>query len=133
VTYAPAPPVEYTFFVSSPITNYTIFYDGNQNSGGTSPSDQTGNGDVTLASNSGSLVRDGYVFMGWNTEPDGTGTPYSTSSDYNLVADITLYADWRLASEELADTGSDEVPVLPLALSLLAVGTFVRIRRITKA
>jgi uncharacterized repeat protein (TIGR02543 family) len=132
-TVAPAPPVEYTFFVSSPITNYTVFYDGNQNSGGTAPDNQTGNGDVTLASNSGSLVRDGYVFKGWNTEPDGTGTPYSTSSDYNLVADITLYADWRLASEELADTGSDEVPVLPLALGLMAVGAFVRLRRITKS
>jgi uncharacterized repeat protein (TIGR02543 family) len=128
-TVAPAPPVEYTFFVSSPITNFTIFYDGNENSGGTAPSNQTGNGDVTLASNSGSLVRDGYVFRGWNTEPDGSGTPYSTSSDYSLVADITLYADWQLASEELADTGSDEVPVLPVALSLMAVGAFVRLRR----
>lgn len=127
--YAPAPPVEYTFFVSSPITNYTIFYNGNENSGGTSPSDQTGNGDVTLASNSGSLVRDGYVFRGWNTEPDGSGTPYSASDVYNLVGDITLYADWQLASEELADTGSDGIPVLPVALGLLAVGAYVRTRR----
>lgn len=129
VAYAPAPPVEYTFFVSSPITNYTIFYNGNENSGGTSPSDQTGNGNVTLASNSGSLVRDGYVFRGWNTEPDGSGTPYSASDAYDLVGDITLYADWRLASEELADTGSAESPVIPLALGLLAVGAFVRTRR----
>jgi uncharacterized repeat protein (TIGR02543 family) len=126
-TFAPAPPVEYTFFVNSPITNYTIFYDGNENSGGTPPDNQTGNGNVSLA-NGGSLVRTGYNFVGWNTEPDGSGTQYLVSDDYNLVGDITLYAEWQPASEQLAETGGDDVPVLPLALGLLAVGAFIRTR-----
>lgn len=75
------------------------------------------------------MVRDGYTFRGWNTEPDGSGTPYSASDAYNLVGDVTLYADWRLDEEELADTGAGQVPVIPIALGLMAVGVYSRTRR----
>jgi uncharacterized repeat protein (TIGR02543 family) len=92
--YAPAPPVEYTFVVNSPVTEYTLFYDGNENTGGTVPSNQTGNGNVTLATNSGLLVRDGFIFKGWNTEANGSGMRYLVSSTYNLSGDVTLFAEW---------------------------------------
>jgi uncharacterized repeat protein (TIGR02543 family) len=108
--------------------DYTIFYVGNGHTGGTPPENQTGNGDVTLSS-SGSLVRTGYTFKGWNTEPDGSGTRYAELGDYDLLGDITLYAEWQPSSEQLAATGGEEVPMLPLALSLLAVGVVARIQR----
>lgn len=92
--YAPAPPVEYTFVVNSPVTEYTLFYDGNDNTGGSVPSNQTGNGSVTLATNSGSLEKDGFIFKGWNTEPGGTGTRYLVSSSFTLSEDTTLFAEW---------------------------------------
>ncbi len=41
----------------------------------------------------GSLI---YTFTGWNTMPDGTGTPYSANTQLQLTGDITLYAQWEL-------------------------------------
>ena len=81
--------------VGSPqMTNYTITYNGNSNTGGTAPSSYTGNGNITLATNSGTLARTGYTFAGWNTAADGSGTHYNVSDTYNLAADVTLYAQW---------------------------------------
>jgi len=73
---------------------YTITYDGNGNSGGTAPTPTTGSGSVTLATNSGVLAKTGSTFGGWNTAANGTGTSYAIGSTYNLIADITLYAEW---------------------------------------
>ena len=40
--------------------------------------------------------REGYTFIGWNTEPDGSGTSYSDEDEIVLSSDITLYAQWQL-------------------------------------
>lgn len=40
-------------------------------------------------------TREGYIFTGWNTKPDGTGTTYTSSSAYPK-ADLVLYSQWRL-------------------------------------
>jgi uncharacterized repeat protein (TIGR02543 family) len=56
------------------VVDYTITYRGNSSTGGTAPADQTGNGPVHLEQNSGSLVRTGYLFTGWNTAANGSGT-----------------------------------------------------------
>ncbi len=93
-TYAPAPQVEFTFPVTGQqVTNYTLTYDAN-NGTGTVPTAQTGNGNITLAANSGNLARSGYTFGGWNTQADGNGTNYNTGATYNLTANVTLYAKW---------------------------------------
>ena len=93
-TYAPAPTVEYTFVVSAAVSNYTITYNGNGSTSGTNPANTTGNGGVTLATNSGSLAKTGYTLTGWNTLANGTGTHYATGASYSLTADVTLYAEW---------------------------------------
>ena len=93
-SYAPAPPVEYTFTIASPVSNYTITYSGNTSDGGTTPSNTVGNGSVTLASNTGNLSKTGFTFDGWNTLANGNGTSYATGAAYNLTADVTLYAKW---------------------------------------
>jgi uncharacterized repeat protein (TIGR02543 family) len=49
---------------------------------------------VTLAANSGSLARTGYVFAGWNTAADGTGTSYAVSSSQTFAGNTTVYARW---------------------------------------
>ena len=59
-----------------------VKYDGNGNTGGKAP-DSTfylTSATVTVASNSGSLVKTGYTFSGWNTQPDGNGTNYTVGS-----------------------------------------------------
>jgi autotransporter-associated beta strand protein len=77
-------------------TTYTITYDGNGNTGGTAPEYQIKVQGVplTLASNSGNLVRVGKAFGGWNTAADGSGTDYAEGATYTADASVTLYANW---------------------------------------
>jgi len=80
---------------SPKIEIFTITYDANGSTGGAVPSPMFGNGSVTLAVNSGLLVKTGSGFIGWNTQPDGLGVDYSIGyASYNLNADVTLYAKW---------------------------------------
>lgn len=102
--YAPAPTVEFTFAVNTGVTNYAITYDGNGKDAGASPANTTGNGNVTLATNSGNLALNGYTFTGWNTAANGTGTHYNVSATYNLTANVTLYAEWTAVAASFTIT-----------------------------
>jgi uncharacterized repeat protein (TIGR02543 family) len=37
----------------------------------------------------------GKTFAGWNTAPDGSGTPYADASLYAFTTDVGLYAQWN--------------------------------------
>ena len=95
-----------TFTISANSTLYakwtgSVTYDGNSNTGGTVPSTATGviaGATYTVASNSGTLVRTGYTFSGWNTAADGTGTSYTAGSGtFVFAGNTTLYARWTAA------------------------------------
>lgn len=43
--------------------------------------------------------RDGYVFEGWNTEPDGSGRDYEPGYEFNIRSDLRLYAQWSRSSD----------------------------------
>ncbi|MHC1692460.1 MAG: BspA family leucine-rich repeat surface protein [Sphaerochaetaceae bacterium] len=75
---------------------YQVTYDANGATGGTPPSGQDKIHDVilTLTSNSGNLVRTDFIFKGWNTCADGSGTSYAEGSSYAVNAALTLYARW---------------------------------------
>jgi uncharacterized repeat protein (TIGR02543 family) len=93
---------------------------------------------ANLSSNA--FQRSGYVFTGWNTLADGTGTPYGAGASYSFAADMTLYAQWDAApssggggsdsagpgvntvSPELAATGADFSGVLFTAVGTIALG-----------
>ncbi|MDO4754913.1 MAG: InlB B-repeat-containing protein [Parabacteroides sp.] len=52
--------------------------------------------DNKLISDSQYFTRTGYEFIGWNTEPDGTGTSYAPDSTIVLKEPVTtLYAQWQ--------------------------------------
>lgn len=51
---------------------------------------------VTVLGNTGSLVRTGYNFIGWNTAPGGGGTSYVADATFTISANTTLYAQWEL-------------------------------------
>ena len=88
-------------------TTYTVSYDGNGNTGGTAPTDQTKEEDVDLIlSGPGTLERTGYNFTGWNTVADGSGTSYAAGATYTDNTSATLYAQWTL-SGALAVTGGN--------------------------
>jgi uncharacterized repeat protein (TIGR02543 family) len=79
--------------------SYSVTYNGNSNTGGTVPTDATAyssGATVTVAANSGNLVRTGYTFGGWNTQTNGLGTNYTAGSGtFAINANTTLYAKWN--------------------------------------
>jgi uncharacterized repeat protein (TIGR02543 family) len=85
-------------------TTYSITYDGNGSTGGTVPANQTGvtGANFAVAGNTGTLVRTGYTFAGWNTSANGLGTSYSAGANILMPKDGTkLYAVWTPAGVTL--------------------------------
>jgi surface protein len=91
---------------------YIISYNANGATSGSVPVDygmyeanETG---VPIAANSGNLVRSGFGFtlIGWNTEPDGSGTHYAASSTTTMPSsNLTLYAEWQASGLAIGTTG----------------------------
>ena len=56
------------------------------------------------------LYREGYVFMGWNTRPDGSGQSYDSGLTFNMPAeDMVLYAQWDRVPEPETQEGTDQI------------------------
>jgi uncharacterized repeat protein (TIGR02543 family) len=70
----------------------TITFNSNEPSS-TTATQRVGSG-VSTPLSLNSFSRTGYVFMGWTTAPDGTGTVYADGDSYTTSADVTLYAKW---------------------------------------
>jgi uncharacterized repeat protein (TIGR02543 family) len=49
---------------------------------------------TNLTLHSATPTRTGYVFNGWNTAADGTGTTYQPGGTYSAEVSVTLYAQW---------------------------------------
>lgn len=102
----------YSSSINVALPKYRVFYDGNNNTGGSVPTDGTSylnNATVTVQANLGNLVREGYTFIGWNTKPDGTGENYQASGTDTFVIgteDATLYAKWTLNQYTLTYTAN---------------------------
>ena len=72
---------------------YTIRYDangGNCEVPATQSKDNRSN--VTLSTTK--LTREGYTFLGWNTEASSEGIHYNPGATYSTNASVTLYAQW---------------------------------------
>lgn len=87
-------------------TTYSVNYYGNGNTSGSAPTgvNDLQDGDTyTVLPNTGSLRKvsgsDTYIFNGWNTSPEGTGTHYDPGQ--TIVIDgsnVNLYAEWYLVN-----------------------------------
>ena len=81
------------------VAAYSVTYNGNGNTDGVVPVDSDSpylNGStVTVLGNTGSLAKTNYVFDGWNTAANGSGTPYEPDATFDITGDITLYAQWK--------------------------------------
>lgn len=78
-------------------TWYTLSYDANDGSGSI-PAQDFISGTTVYAAHNSAITRSGYIFKGWNTEDDGTGTSYAPGASFTLSANTTLYAQWGTAS-----------------------------------
>lgn len=65
-----------------------------RNGGAGSMATQVRNTSGALTSNT--FTRSGYVFTGWNTKADGTGTSYGNGATYNFANHAVLYAQWMV-------------------------------------
>ena len=81
-----------------PPATYTVTYNGNGSTGGSVPTDSGAyaqGATVTVLGNTGSLVKTGDSFTGWNTVAGGTGTTYTQGQTFTMgTANVTLYAQW---------------------------------------
>lgn len=73
------------------IPSHTVTFDGNGATSGMMSSQTT---NIATALSSNSYFRTGYMFTGWNTAADGSGTSYANGAIYSFASDVTLYAQW---------------------------------------
>lgn len=91
-------------------STYSVNYYGNGNTSGGAPTGESGlqSGDVhTVLGNTGGLRKivgnDTYIFNGWNTSADGTGTHYDAGEEITIEdSNVTLYAEWYLQNKYTA-------------------------------
>ena len=85
------------------VKTYTIRYDGNGNTGGDVPDDETNdsNTTVTVSGNTNGLTKTGFDFNGWNTKADGSGVILAAASKFNIKSDTTLFAQWTVKKYKL--------------------------------
>jgi uncharacterized repeat protein (TIGR02543 family) len=87
-----------TLYAKWAANRYTVRFDAN---GGTGiMADQAFTYDVEQELSANAFTRDGYHFVGWNTEADGTGATYEDQQSVtSLTAEedgqLTLYAQWE--------------------------------------
>jgi len=75
---------------------FSVTYNGNSNTGGVVPVDESTysiGSNVAVLGNSGSLVKRGYIFDGWNTAVNGSGTNYINGT-LTIIENTTLYSKW---------------------------------------
>ena len=77
--------------VGTPSTSHTVNFDANGGTGTMAPQIASAAADLTL----NTFTRTGYVFGGWNTAANGSGTAYTDGQEYDFSADLTLYAQWK--------------------------------------
>lgn len=81
--------------------NYTVSYDINpglapDGSGSTASTSAAGGTAQTIQANGFTLPN--YVFVSWNSRPDGSGVSFSPGSSITPTTDVTLYAIWKTTS-----------------------------------
>lgn len=89
--------LELTDSPKAPVETYQVLYDANADDAGgtvTDPKYYITGGEAMVLQNM--FTRPGYEFTGWNTEKNGTGTPYAAGSAITIEnTDVTLHAQWR--------------------------------------
>ncbi|MBQ6708557.1 MAG: InlB B-repeat-containing protein, partial [Clostridia bacterium] len=93
---------EKTVILKFTTNTYTISFNGNGNTGGSTASMSMTYGTAKNLTANG-FTKTGYTFAGWNTKADGTGTGYTNQQSVNNLtatngATVTLYAQWTAKS-----------------------------------
>ena len=91
----------YAEFVTSMVILYagwdeavTVTFDQNTGTGTMASQVMVKNASTSLSPCT--FTKENYHFTGWNTAPDGSGTPYSDGGSVSLSGNVTLYAVWEI-------------------------------------
>ena len=101
-------------------TAITIHFNANGGSGTMDAQILTAEGPL----NTVKFSRAGYVFTGWNTAADGSGTAYANEAVFTPAGkDVTLYAQWETGVElpEAGYSGNPGYRVLGLAMTMFGL------------
>jgi len=107
------------------VYDYGVSYNANGADNGSVPGSVQQDTPIIISGNTGNLFKEGYVFAGWNTAPDGSGTAYSPGDVYNRSGHITLYAQW--ASAYTVNYMANANAVVPGSTRYYAPGTKVKL------
>ena len=94
-------PTTATLTVPAP---YSITYNANGGNGAPAADYKCYGINKTLSSTV--PTRDGYTFIGWNTEQNGSGTSYAKGATYSANASATLYAKWTANTYKVKFNGN---------------------------
>ena len=93
---------------------------------------------MPCAEEAASLAKEnGYTFIGWNTEPDGSGTAFAPNEPIVLTEPVTtLYAQWRkttytLSVNKVASDTNKPLPGAVFGLYRQENGGFILVQTIT--
>ena len=91
---------DHTINIYMEYISYKIAFNGNGSTGGSMDTIENVKYDSDQKLTANGFTRAGYVFTGWNTKSDGTGTPYSDKATVkNLTIKdgdtVTLFAQWQ--------------------------------------
>ena len=92
------PNAEYGYYKVTLKRIYTITYDANGGTNAPENQNELDGTDITLSTSE--PTREHYIFTGWNTAANGSGTSYAPGANYTVNADLTLYAQWVEANYE---------------------------------
>jgi uncharacterized repeat protein (TIGR02543 family) len=115
-----------TLYASWTVNTYTVAYNGNGSTGGSTASSTHAYGTAKSLTGNG-FTKTGYFFAGWTTNANGTGTMYNNGeSILNLIATngatVTLYAKWGPRGQQ---PGSSAIETL-MAMKPVPGGSFLR-------
>ena len=91
---------------------YTLTYNGNGATSGTTPPIENhiaGSVELSADYNPGNLAKEGYVFLGWNTDATATTPVY----EINMTSDTTVYAVWSRIEYTLSFNGNGQTTGIP--------------------
>ena len=118
--------------LAGPPVIHTVTFSENDSPSDTVDTFQLGTSTATLtpfSSLSPSFSNPGYVFTGWNTSANGTGTSYGDGATYSFSSDLDLYAQWSIVLTHTVtfsenDSPSDTVDTFQLGTSTATLTPF---------
>ena len=101
------------------LNTYTVTFNANGGAGSMSP--ETASAATALTLN-GFTPPVGYQFTGWNTAANGSGVAYANGATYSFTANIILYAQWLITTNNIVATSGPNGSISPAGTTSVNYG-----------